>query len=98
MMSKYFEYFAAGNEACQPSWVKYMDGATPDTDLYAGCLATYDRTGLWPELLGTSCIDANLFADIDTDLREKDNWDEFVCKISDLSKTCRANYLMAHTT
>lgn len=92
IMSKYFEYFATGNEACQPSWVKYEDGAGTGADLYAGCMAIYDRSGAIPQLLGTSCMDANLVASIE-DLRSNENWDQFVCKISDLSKTCRANLL-----
>ncbi|CAJ1335714.1 unnamed protein product [Effrenium voratum] len=45
IMSRYYQYFAAGVEICTPSFTKYQDSVTR-TELWPACLPAYDRTGL----------------------------------------------------
>lgn len=91
IMADYYSYFAAGQEMCGPSFVEYKDAVT-STQLYAGCLAMYDRTGTDPSLLGVSCLDLNLLASV-SDMKAKAGWRDMISKMSDLSKTCRSLYL-----
>jgi len=87
IMSAYYEYFAHGQEMCSGSWVKYQDIGSGST-LYASCMAMYDRTVPTPELLGVSCMDANLFADIKS-MQDSAGWNFFKCVASDMTKMCR---------
>ncbi|CAJ1422476.1 unnamed protein product [Effrenium voratum] len=87
IMSRYYQYFAAGVEICTPSFTKYQDSVTR-TELWPACLPAYDRTGLEPALLGVTCFDLNVMVNPSV-LRSQSYWPDFLCKISDMTKQCR---------
>lgn len=89
-MAGYYQYFAEGQaaEMCAPSFVEYKDSAT-GTQLYAGCLPMYSRLTASPELIGVTCNDINMLGDIDK-MKNKTGWTDMVCKMSDVTKQCRA--------
>jgi len=86
-MASYYQYFASGQEMCLPSFVEYTDAIT-SKQLYAGCLAMYDRSTQSPSGVGVSCMDLNMIESIDT-MKNLSGWRELSCKMSDISKTCR---------
>jgi len=86
-MASYYQYFAAGQEMCSPSYVEYTDAIT-STQLYAGCLTMYDRSNPRPEILGVTCSDLNMIESIDV-MKNLSGWHDLSCKMSDISKTCR---------
>lgn len=86
VMSRYYEYFAAGVEICTPSFTRYKDAVT-DAELWPACLPAYDRSSE-KGLLGVSCFDLNVMVDPAT-MESQDYYDNFVCKVSDLTKQCR---------
>eukprot|EP00435_Cladocopium_sp_Y103_P024528 s4354_g6.t1 len=85
-MSKYYEYFASGVELCLPSFTRYQDVVT-GAELWPACLPNYDRSSGEQELLGVGCIDLNVMADLEK-MKSESYWEDFVCKLSDLSKQC----------
>merc|ERR1719215_2184270 len=72
---------------CSGSWVEYAS-ATGGHTLYAGCMAMYDRTVPTPVLLGVSCMDLNLFADV-SEMKGNAGWNYFKCVASNMTKMCR---------
>jgi len=88
IMASYYRYFASGQEMCDPSFVEYSDAIT-GSQLYAGCLPMYDRSGgALPKHVGVSCMDLNILESIDV-MQNNSGWHDLVCKMSDVSKTCR---------
>lgn len=85
-MSKYYEYFASGVELCVPSFTRYRDVVT-GAELWPACLPSYDRSSGEQELLGVGCIDLNVMADLER-MKSESYWEDFICKLSDLSKQC----------
>ncbi|CAK9053957.1 unnamed protein product [Durusdinium trenchii] len=86
-MSRYYEYFASGVEICTPSFTHYKDSVT-GAELWPSCLPAYDASSGVRGLLGVSCFDLNVMVDPET-LKSESYWDDFVCKVSDLTKQCR---------
>mmetsp|Transcript_20475 Transcript_20475/g.64233 ORF Transcript_20475/g.64233 Transcript_20475/m.64233 type:complete len:307 (+) Transcript_20475:1-921(+) len=88
-------------------WIVYADAITGE-ELLAGCLPLYDRRNpSTPLLLGVTCMDLNMIADIST-LRRSASWNDFAdimeadsrrCTSSAaprvLTKTCQAEWLKA---
>eukprot|EP00440_Ansanella_granifera_P038361 gb/GFBE01041622.1/.p1 GENE.gb/GFBE01041622.1/~~gb/GFBE01041622.1/.p1 ORF type:complete len:735 (+),score=169.57 gb/GFBE01041622.1/:1-2205(+) len=87
VMADYYKYFADGQQSCTPSFVEYTDAVT-GTSLVAGCLPMYDRTNPRPALLGVSCMDINMLADVEQ-LKKAESWAETISIASDVSKKCR---------
>eukprot|EP00913_Durusdinium_trenchii_P032996 g30891.t1 len=87
VMSRYYEYFASGVEICTPSFTHYKDSVT-GAELWPSCLPAYDASSGVRGLLGVSCFDLNVMVDPET-LKSESYWDDFVCKVSDLTKQCR---------
>eukprot|EP00439_Symbiodinium_sp_Y106_P082272 s482_g21.t1 len=81
IMSSYYEYFATGQEICQPSFTSYEDIAGGGR-LWPACLPIYDR---W----GVTCMDFNMMVD-PASMQSEAYWDYFSCKISDITKVCQA--------
>ena len=87
IMASYYEYFATGQEICQPSFTSYTDVVT-NTKLWPVCLPTYDRAAADPSLLGVTCLDLNMIVDPGT-IQSESYWDDISCKVSDFTKTCQ---------
>merc|ERR1719189_2570612 len=79
IMAGYYRYFSAGQEMCTPSFVEYKDQIS-GTQLYAGCLPMYGRTGSTAELLGVTCQDVNMLGDIER-VKANPGWRDMVCKM-----------------
>eukprot|EP00437_Effrenium_voratum_P020749 CAMPEP_0181445630 /NCGR_PEP_ID=MMETSP1110-20121109/25687_1 /TAXON_ID=174948 /ORGANISM="Symbiodinium sp., Strain CCMP421" /LENGTH=715 /DNA_ID=CAMNT_0023569681 /DNA_START=39 /DNA_END=2186 /DNA_ORIENTATION=+ len=88
IMSSYYEYFATGQEICQPSFTSYADVAGGGR-LWPACLPIYDRSRTDPSLLGVTCMDFNMMED-PANMQSESYWDYFSCKISDITKVCQA--------
>jgi len=92
IMSQYYSFFAAGQEICTSSFTSFTD-VIAGTTLWPACLPVYDRRSSIAHLLGVTCMDVNMLAD-PKELKEMDDgWDEFACKITDMTKKCQAMYL-----
>merc|ERR1719277_1391682 len=52
----------------------------------------YDRTGTHADLLGTTCMDINMVAGLDS-LKILPGWRDMVSKMSDMTKKCQPIYL-----
>jgi len=87
IMASYYEYFAMGQDSCDMSFVQYDDAVTGQ-ELIAACLAMYDRGDIQSELLGVTCMDLNMMADM-TEMQNKAGWHEMISIASDMSKKCR---------
>jgi len=87
VMASYYEYFAMGQESCDMSFVQYDDAVT-GKELIAACLAMYDRGDIQPSLLGVTCMDLNMMADVAA-MERKAGWHEMISIASDMSKKCR---------
>lgn len=96
-MAPYFELFAAGLQDCEARWIKYTDVLT-GTDLLAACLpifqlsngqSTCDGGGSdgWSKLLGVSCIDMNMMADLPT-LEAHPQYPQFRAAYEEKAKKC----------
>merc|ERR1712217_55940 len=51
-------------------------------------MAMYDRSGSLADLLGTTCMDINMVAGLDS-LKMLPGWREMVSKMSDMTKKCQ---------
>uniref|UniRef100_A0A7S2L4T8 VWFA domain-containing protein n=1 Tax=Zooxanthella nutricula TaxID=1333877 RepID=A0A7S2L4T8_9DINO len=87
VMSRYYEYFAHGQEICSGSFLRYT-GLGSSQEVYAACMSMYDRTTPTPGLLGVSCTDLNLLADMRA-LRGQAGFNYLSCVSSDMTKQCR---------
>eukprot|EP00929_Paragymnodinium_shiwhaense_P080500 TRINITY_DN41992_c0_g1_i1.p1 TRINITY_DN41992_c0_g1~~TRINITY_DN41992_c0_g1_i1.p1 ORF type:complete len:760 (-),score=83.33 TRINITY_DN41992_c0_g1_i1:310-2589(-) len=87
IMAGYYAYFATGQQICEPSYILYNDVVTR-TELVAGCLSMYDRRESHADLLGVTCLDINVIANM-TKLRVQKSWRDSVSKMSDATKQCR---------
>jgi len=91
MMASYYEYLSAGQEMCVPSYIKFA-AVGVGTELYAGCLPSYNRTATDRKILGVACMDINMLAEPE-ELKKQQAWKHLVCKMSDQTKTCKAFHL-----
>jgi hypothetical protein len=87
-MSKYFEYIASGTAYVDDvvRWILYTDVIT-NGELLAGCKAAFNRDVDPPELLGVTCIDVNVIADLNL-LKSQPTWSNFAQKITDETAEC----------
>lgn len=88
VMSKYYAYFAAGQQVCNPSFTSYADAVTGKT-LWPSCLPLYNRASSTASLLGVTCMDMNVLVDPEV-LKQRSDWQNLTCKISDMTKKCQA--------
>ena len=96
IMASYYEYFATGQEICQPSFTSYTDAVT-NKKLWPVCLPAYDRAGADPSLLGVTCMDLNMIAD-PTAMQSESYWDYISCKVADLPGTPQYNDVYWYTS
>ena len=86
-MSSYFEYIASGTAYHEDvRWVMYNDFVTK-TELFAGCKSAFDRSVTPPKLIGVTCTDVNVIADLDT-LKAQSTWSAFAEKVTTETAAC----------
>ncbi|GMH60690.1 hypothetical protein TrLO_g902 [Triparma laevis f. longispina] len=86
-MSSYFEYIASGTAYHEDvRWVMYNDFVTK-TELFAGCKSAFDRSVTPPKLIGVTCTDVNVIADLET-LRAQSTWSAFAAKVTAETAAC----------
>jgi len=87
-MSSYYKVFADRlTSADTVRWILYEEYIT-GTELLAGCLPFYDRRDAQrPALLGVTCMDINVIADLPT-LRANPGWQDFERAMEADSRSC----------
>eukprot|EP00931_Biecheleriopsis_adriatica_P093204 TRINITY_DN6694_c0_g1_i1.p1 TRINITY_DN6694_c0_g1~~TRINITY_DN6694_c0_g1_i1.p1 ORF type:complete len:747 (-),score=132.23 TRINITY_DN6694_c0_g1_i1:68-2308(-) len=91
IMAQYYSFFSSGQEVCVPAFTRYEDVVT-GSELWPACLPIYDRSSSQAELLGVTCMDLNVMAD-PKEMRKESTWSDFACRVSDMTKMCRATTL-----
>jgi len=88
-MSSYYNYFASGTALDgdkKVRWVLYNDAVT-GAELFGACSSAFDYTVDPPKLIGVTCMDVNMLADIPT-LKAQPSWTSFVSEIVDKTTEC----------
>ena len=87
-MATYYNYFARGTADAsnrKVRWVLYPDAA--GAELFGACSSAFDFTVDPPKLIGVTCMDVNMLADIDT-LKAQPSWDSFVENVVEKTTSC----------
>ena len=105
-MANYYAVFASGLKSCDLRWVEYADIVT-GTDLLAGCLPIFEITSSdttcgagaggdegedSAHLLGVTCMDINMIADLPT-LRQHAEYPAFEQQMQASAKKCAVTSL-----
>ena len=86
-MSGYFDYFAAGTAYHEDIRYVLYDDFNTGTELLSGCKSAFDRTVSPPALIGVTCMDVNVVADLPS-LKEQPSWADFAQKFTDETASC----------
>lgn len=86
-MAGYYVYFAATSDVDRVKWYQYTFSSTGKVGI-SGCLPVYDNTaGRVKQLFGVTCVDMNVFANVE-ELMERKDFGIFAKKMAADSKKC----------